>query len=67
MSGNDRSLCLAGALAVAANNLHFIRLYGRLVVQFEGDVFDEECPYFVAEAICIQVALLREALLAFDT
>ena len=60
MSGNDRSLCLAGALAVAAHNLDFICLHSRLVVQFESDVFDEECPYFVAEAICIQMALLGE-------
>lgn len=52
------SLRLARPLAIAAHDLHLIRRNHRLIIQFEVDILDEECPHFVAEAVGIQMALL---------
>lgn len=51
--------CLPRPLAVAAHNLDLVRRYRGPIVQLEVDVFDQERPDFVAEAVCIQVALYR--------
>lgn len=47
----------SGTFAVAADNLHFVRLNGLLIVEFEGHIFDQEGPDFVAKTVRIQVAL----------
>lgn len=52
-----RGLNLSRSLAIAADNLHFIRKDGTLVVQFEVDIFDKERPDFIAESVGIQVSL----------
>lgn len=50
-------LCLARSLAVAAHDLHSVRVDGSLVVKFELDILDQECPDLVAETVRIKVAL----------
>lgn len=57
---NERELCLPRSLAVAAHDLDLVRGDCRLVVQFERDILDEECPDFVTESVGIQVALFQE-------
>lgn len=53
-----RCLRLSRPLAIAAHNLHLVCRHCRLVVQLESNVFDKECPHFVAESIRIQVSLV---------
>lgn len=51
---------LSGPLAVAAHNLDLVRADGLLVIQLKIDILDEESPDFVAESICVKVALQTE-------
>lgn len=53
-------LSFTGSLAVAANNLDPIRGERRLIVQLEGDIFNEECPDIVAKAVGIEMALKKD-------
>lgn len=55
----NTSLCLARSLAVAAHDLHAVRVYGGLVVELELDVLDQECPDLVAESVRIKVTLCK--------
>lgn len=48
---------LPGPLGVAADDLDLVCLYRVLVVQFEVDILDQECPDFIAEAVGIQMTL----------
>lgn len=51
-------LGLARALGVATDNLDLISLDSvGAVVHLEGDVLDEERPYFVAESVRVEAAL----------
>lgn len=57
-SGSDSNPShLSWPLAVAADNLHFIRVNLRIVVELEVDILDEERPHFVAETVCVEMAL----------
>jgi hypothetical protein len=60
------TLCLAGTLAVAADDLDPVRRHRGLVIQLECDILDQERPNFVAESVGIQVTLLvrRNVMLA---
>lgn len=55
----NASLRLARSLAVAAHDLHPVRIDGSLVVEFELDILDQECPDLVAESVGIKVALCK--------
>lgn len=42
---------------IAAHYLHLLRLDRRLVIELEVDVFDQERPNLVAEAVGIEMTL----------
>lgn len=50
-------LCLSGAFRVARYDLDAVGVDGVRVVQLEVDVFDNEGPDFVAEAVRVEMAL----------
>jgi hypothetical protein len=50
-------LSLSRALAVAADNLHLVRLNGGLVIQLESDILDQEGPNIVTEPVGVKMAL----------
>lgn len=50
-------LCLARALRVAADNFDPIGMYLVRVVELEIDIFDNESPHIVAEAVRIEMSL----------
>jgi hypothetical protein len=45
------NLYLAWSLAVAADDLHFLRRHRCPVIQLEVNIFDEERPDFVTETV----------------
>lgn len=47
-------------LAITAHNLDLIRRNSLLIIEFKGNILDQERPYFVTEAVCIEVALSQE-------
>ena len=49
--------CLPWSLGVAADNLDLFSRDRILVIQLEIDVFDQERPDFIAEAVGVQVTL----------
>lgn len=52
------SLLILGSLLVChADDLHFVGLDGAVVVELEVDVFDQEGPDIVAEAVGVEGAL----------
>ena len=51
------ALLLTRLLGVTAHNLDLVRWYIILIIELEIDVFDKECPDFIAKAIGIEVAL----------
>lgn len=51
------NLWIPGPLCVTAHDFHLLGLYLALVIELEIDVLDEKSPDFIAETICIQVAL----------
>lgn len=57
---SEPRLCLSRPLAVAAHNLHLVRMDGRLVVELEVYVLDQKSPDLVAEAVCVKVTLIVE-------
>jgi hypothetical protein len=50
-------LGFARLLAVHSHNLYFIGMEIRGVIELEGDIFDDESPDIIAEAVGVQVAL----------
>lgn len=50
-------LCFPRALRVAGYDLDAVGVDRVRVVELEVDVFDDEGPYVIAEAVCIQMAL----------
>ena len=48
-------------LAVATNNLDFLRGKGTSTIQLEIDIFDQECPDIIAESVGIEMTLEVEA------
>jgi len=52
------SLHLTRTLRVAAHDLDLVRRDGVRIIEFEGDVLDNERPDLVAETVGIEVALL---------
>ena len=44
-------------LCIAAHNFDLLCLHIGLIIQLEVDILDEESPDFIAEAICVQMAL----------
>lgn len=44
-------------LRVTTHNLDSVRVYRVRIVQLEVDVFDDEGPYFVAEAVSVEMSL----------
>ena len=60
LSAKSVPLSLSRLLRVTADNLDLIRLdLLAVVVQLEGDVFDEESPNFVAESVGIEASLYQ--------
>jgi len=58
-------LGFARSLVAAADNLDLFGLDLGLVLQLEFDIFDQERPHLITEAICVQVALETQARLHF--
>lgn len=61
------SLLLSGLLRIAAHDLDLLCRDIVLIIELEVDIFDEEGPDFVAEAICIQMALCNLPLAMIPT
>jgi hypothetical protein len=52
-------LDLSRPFRIARDNLDSIAVYRVRIVKFEVDVFDDEGPHFVAEAVCVEMSLAR--------
>ena len=55
-------LLLPRLLRITANNLDLLRRHSILIIQLEVDIFNQECPNFVAEAVGVKMALHRSAM-----
>jgi len=58
--GPLHSFLLLQRLGLARHNFDLVCIYGVGAVELEFDVLNDKGPYFIAEAICIEVALHSE-------
>ena len=56
------SLLLPRLLRITAHNLDLLRRHGILIIQLKVNVLNQKCPYFVAEAVGVKMALQRSAI-----
>lgn len=61
-SNSHAPLLLPRLLRITAHNLDLLRRHSVLIIQLKVDVLDQKCPYFIAEAVGVKMALQRSAI-----